>query len=211
MALRDPTHLFEGEVSEGKARVARIISDVFQPTVVSIPVFLILCVQTKDAAEYVVCASISLFFAVVFPMVEIALWARYKKTDGDIPNREDRFYPLLLGTLSYAIGAVLLFLVHAPDIITALMVAYAVNTVAIMLISFRWKISIHAIGVVGPTMSLVYAFGPIGLSLIASLPFIMWSRYVLRRHTPAQLVCGALMGFVLTLVIFIIMLDISIL
>ena len=206
MALRDPTHLYDGEVPEGRRRFAEFISFIFQPTFISIPFFLVLCTTTKDLAEYAVCASISLFFAVVFPVTEIALWARYKKTDGDIPNREDRFYPLLMGTVSYAIGAVLLFLVHAPSVVTASMTAYAVNTVAIMLISFYWKISIHAIGSVGPTMAMIYVFGPIAALLIVILPIIMWSRYVLRRHTPAQLVCGAALGFFLTLAIFALML-----
>ncbi len=206
MALRDPTHLFEGEVPERQQKVAKVISDILQPTLVSIPVFLLLCLLTSDPAEYAICASVSLFFAVVFPVVEIAMWAKHKNTDGDIPNREDRFYPLLMGASSYAIGAAILFVIGAPRIVTALMVAYAVNTVAIMLISFRWKISIHATGVVGPTMALVYAFGSVGIILILTLPAIMWSRYVLKRHTPAQLVCGALMGFALTSVIFALML-----
>ena len=206
MVLRDPTHLFEGEVPERQLRFAKIVSDILQPTLVSIPVFLILCILTEDAAQYAVCASISIFFAVIFPIIEIALWARHKGTDGDIPNKEDRFFPLLMGASSYTIGAFLLWAVNAPAIITALMTAYAINTFAIMLISPHWKISIHATGVVGPTMALVYAFGPIGIILIFTLPLIMWSRYVLKRHTPAQLVCGALMGFALTSIIFAIML-----
>ena len=208
MTLRDPTHLFEGEVSEGKLRFAKIASDILQPTMLSIPVFLLLCLKADDINQYAICAAISLFFAVVFPMIEIYAYARYKGTEGDIPNREDRFIPLVLGTVSYIFGCIGLYLVKAPDIVLALMVAYAVNTIVITFISFRWKISIHAIGVVGPTMALTYAFGPIGLLLILLLPLIMWCRYVLRKHTPAQLVCGALLGFVLTMIVFVIMLPI---
>ena len=73
-------------------------------------------------------------------------------------------------------------------------------------ITLYWKISIHAVGVIGPTMALSYAFWPWGLLFILVLPPIVWSRYVLKKHTPAQLVAGALVGFVITGTVFLLLL-----
>ncbi|MBR2394950.1 MAG: hypothetical protein IKA98_05585 [Candidatus Methanomethylophilaceae archaeon] len=49
-------------------------------------------------------------------------------------------------------------------------------------------------------------FGPIGALYFLFLPFTAWSRYVKRKHTPAQLVCGALLGAVLSGVLFTVLL-----
>lgn len=203
MALSDPTHLYEGEISEGKRKVAKIISDIFQPPLVSIPLFVALSLQAENVPLTI---AVCLFFSFVFPMAEIYAWARYKGIEGDIPNKDDRFVPLLLGVVSYAIGVIVLHIISAPAIVETIMVAYAVNTLAIVFISRYWKISIHAIGLVGPIMALIYAYGPWCALLTVFIPLVMWSRYVLRKHTPAQLVCGALLGLLLTSAIFALML-----
>ncbi|MBP5394759.1 MAG: hypothetical protein J6Y18_02480, partial [Candidatus Methanomethylophilaceae archaeon] len=69
-----------------------------------------------------------------------------------------------------------------------------------------WTISIHAIGCVGPSMALAYVFGWQGGLLILLLPVVIFCRYVLRKHTPAQLAAGALLGLVLTGALFILLL-----
>jgi len=203
MELRDPTHLFEGDVSEPLRKAARVISVVFHPLIISAVVFTLLCM---DAPDPVIASAVCIFFSTILPFLEIVIYVVHRGIDMDVPDRRDRSIPLAAGVISYVIGAAVLFTIDVPVIVRVLMVAYAVNTSAVLLISLRWKISIHAIGIVGPTMSLICAFGPAGIILISALPFIMWSRYVMRKHTPAQLVCGALLGLVLTTVIFLIML-----
>ncbi|MBR2394951.1 MAG: hypothetical protein IKA98_05590, partial [Candidatus Methanomethylophilaceae archaeon] len=63
-------------------------------------------------------------------------------------RREDRFQPLVIGTLGYVLGAILLYVLDAPDIVWVLMVCYAVVTATITVITLYWKISIHACGCV---------------------------------------------------------------
>ncbi|MEE3478032.1 MAG: hypothetical protein VZQ26_03735, partial [Methanomethylophilus sp.] len=75
-------------------------------------------------------------------------------------------------------------------------------TFAITIITNWWKISIHACGMIGPGMAITYAFFPWGLIVFATVPFICWSRYVLRKHTPAQMAGGIIVGFVITAFIF---------
>ena len=203
MALRDPTHLYEGEISEGKRKVAKFVSDILQPPVVSIPLFIALSLGAENVPLTI---AVCLFFSFVFPMVEIYAWAKYKGIEGDIPNKDDRFVPLMLGVISYVIGAIVLHLISAPAIVEVTMVAYAVNTFVLVFISRYWKISIHAIGLVGPIMALIYVYGPWCALLAVLIPLVMWSRYVLKKHTPAQLICGALLGLVLTSAVFALML-----
>ncbi len=207
MALKDPTHVFEGEISPRTYRVANTVSIIGQPIFLPIPVFALLCTLVSDPGEYLKIFGISLLFVVILPTV-ITYYFSIKegRRDGDIPDRTKRFVPMIIGTVSYAIGTAVLYLVDAPKIVTVLMLCYAIVTFVMTVITLYWKISIHAVGVIGPTMALSYAFWPWGLLFILLLPPIVWSRYVLKKHTPAQLAAGALVGFLITGTAFLLLL-----
>ncbi len=205
--MRDPTRLFEGQVSPGTERAARIVSTVFQPPFIGVFAFVLLSTLCDNAADAAVCALVSVVFSVVLPMGIIVFYARkFGNKDLDVVRREDRSAPLIIGSSMYALGTLALYLIDTPRIVWVLMLCYAVVTFSVYIVSKWWKISIHAIGCIGPTMGLVYAFGWPGLLLIISYPLVVWSRYVLRKHTPAQLIVGGLLGFALTGAIFLLLL-----
>ena len=207
MRLRDPTHLYEGEISPGTKRTAQIISFFAQAPFISIPVFILLCMQADTISDIVLFSAISIFFATVVPTVVVMIIAkRTGNEDVDIVRKEDRMIPLAVGILSYLLGTVILYAMDAPRIVWVAMLCYCVNTAVIMLITTRWKISIHATGCVGPSMALAYVFGWPGGLLIIILPVVVYCRYILRKHTPAQLAAGALLGFLLTGAIFLLLL-----
>ncbi len=205
--MRDPTHLYEGSISPGTEKAARTVSNVLQPPFIGVFAFLLLSTLCGDIADILVCAIVSVVFAVVLPMGIIVFYARkFGNKDLDVVRREDRSAPLIIGASMYAVGTLALYLIDVPRIIWVLMLCYSVVTFAVFLVSTRWKISVHAIGCIGPTMGLVYGFGWPGLLLLISYPLAVWSRYVLRKHTPAQLIAGGLLGFLLTGTIFLILL-----
>ena len=207
MQLRDPTHLYEGEISPRTKRIAQIISFFAQAPFISIPVFILLCMQADTVSDIVLFSAISIFFATLVPTVVVMIIAkRTGNEDVDIVRREDRMVPLAIGTLSYLLGTVILYAMDSPRIVWVAMLCYCINTVVIMLITTKWKISIHATGCVGPSMALAYVFGWQGGLLIIILPVVVYCRYVLRKHTPAQLAAGALLGFTLTGILFILLL-----
>ncbi|MCQ2079792.1 MAG: hypothetical protein MJZ38_07050 [archaeon] len=207
MALHDPTHLFEGEISDSTRRRARIISVVTQPQVFSLVLYAIVCLIISDLVTYLEIYGLCVFFGCIFPIIEVLYYSKkFANKDGDIVKKEDRFMPLLLGTISYVLGVVALWAASAPWLLTVLFVAYSVVTFSIMLISPYWKISIHACGMIGPTMAITYVFFPWGALLLILVPFICWSRYVLRKHTPAQMVGGIVLGFVETAIIMAVLL-----
>ena len=205
--MRDPTRLYEGTVSSGTERFARFLSLVLQPPFIGVFAFLLLSTLAGDALDIAVCAIVSVLFSVVLPMGIIVFYARkFGNKDLDVVKREERSAPLIIGTVMYAIGTLALYLIDAPKVAWVLMLCYSVCTFAIFLISIKWKISVHATGCIGPTMGLAYAFGWAGLLLLVSYPLVIWSRYVLRKHTPAQLIAGGLLGFVITGAIFLLLL-----
>ena len=205
MAVRDPSRKFDGVLSPRTEKVAKIVSLVGTPPFLSIPVFLLICLyQTYDTGEFLKFFGISFFAATVLPIVNIMYFSRRTGNEDklDVVNKDDRLMPLVCGVLGYMLGTALLYYFQAPKLATVLMFCYMMVTFVFMLITPYWKISVHSCGVIGPSMAMTYAFWPFGALYFILLFPVAWSRYVLRKHTPLQLVMGAMVGYMITAVIF---------
>ncbi|MCE5213779.1 MAG: PAP2 family protein [Methanobacterium sp.] len=183
-----------------KEYLANTISTVSNAPIIAIIVFALINYYFLKGNEYIMVTSISLIFATIIPSIIAFLWVKYKKLEIDMPRKEDRFYPLLWILSSYLLGVIILLLISAPPITTILMFCYFSNTLVVLIISLFWKISIHSVGVAGPVAALIYVFGYVGLIALILIPLVMWSRLYLRRHTLFQVIVGALLGFILTIV-----------
>ena len=187
-----------------KKQFAVFISYIAYAPIISLPAFAVINYFFLNFHDFVVITAICAIFACIMPVLLVLRWIEGKshhgqKIDIDIPERKDRNYPLIIAILSYFIGAAVLYAVNAPIITTILMFCYFSNTLIVFFINLYWKISIHAMGVAGPTVALIYVFGPIGAVFAAIIPVVMWSRVYLKRHTVGQVVTGALLGFILTI------------
>lgn len=138
-------------------------------------------------------------FGTILPMgIILSMLRRGILKDVYASERETRFKPFLGAILSYLLGLAALIAIAAPQLIWVLMAGYLVNTIIMMIITLRWKISIHASGIAGPATYLVYAFGiqlwPVFLLIIP----IGWSRLKLKAHTLGQVAAGFLLTTLLT-------------
>ena len=188
-----------------KKSFAEFISYVAYAPIISIPAFAIINYYLLNFHDFAVITTVCAFFAGILPVLLVFLWIKGKKDNGkridiDIPERTDRNYPLLMVIISYLIGVIVLYEMHAPLITTILMFCYFSNTLIVFFINLYWKISIHAMGVAGPTTVLIYVFGPAGAIFALIIPVVMWSRVYLKRHTVFQVIMGTLLGFVATTV-----------
>nr|WP_319373603.1 PAP2 family protein [uncultured Methanobacterium sp.] len=181
-----------------KETLANFISTVSNPPFVAIPVFLIINYTLLYGGDWLWFSAISIFFVSILPIITSALWIKKKNLEVDMPQRQDRIYPLLLVILSYIIGVAVLYILGAPSFTTVLMICYLNNTIIVLLFSLYWKISIHAMGIAGPATALIYLFGWTGLAFSLLVPLVLWSRLHLKRHTPAQLIVGTVLGYFLT-------------
>lgn len=84
----------------------------------------------------------------------------------------------------------------APDDMTAMVLAMFAALVPIMVITVWWKVSVHTAVASGAVVCLAIALGAWWLLLHPLVVLIGWSRVVLRDHTRAQTVAGALVGAV---------------
>ncbi len=182
-----------------KKEFARFISSITHAPILSIPAFVFINYFFLNFYDFMIITSISIFFSALLPISVVLLWSKKKKNiAADLPKKKDRNIPLILVIISYLIGTFVLCMFNAPPISTILMFCYFSNTLIVFFINLFWKISIHSMGVAGPTTALIYAFGYIGSVLGLILPIVMWSRVYLKKHSMSQVIMGALLGFVLT-------------
>ncbi|MGF7117286.1 phosphatase PAP2 family protein [Methanobacterium oryzae] len=185
-----------------KRSFAEFISTIAYAPLISIPAFALINYFLLDLYNFVIITTVCAIFAGILPILLVLFLLKNrsngKEIDMDIPERADRHYPLLLVILTYIIGTIVLYTLNAPAITTVLMFCYFSNTLILFFINLYWKISIHAMGVAGPSVALIYVFGLPGLIFSLIIPLVMWSRLYLKKHTFFQVIIGALLGVILT-------------
>jgi membrane-associated phospholipid phosphatase len=189
---------------------AQLISDISNAPILALIVFSIINFYYLNFNDFIIINLISVFFACILPTIAIIIFFKKKDIHRDLLKKEDRKIPLIIAIISYFLGTIALFIMQAPPISTALMFCYFSNTIIVMAITRYWKISIHSMGISGPTTGLIFAFGPIGAILGLLGPLVMWSRIYLNRHTLSQVLAGFIFGFVLTTIQMILFLNLII-
>jgi membrane-associated phospholipid phosphatase len=185
-----------------RMRLARYVSTLLAPAVVSVP--LVLCAalyHTQDIAQALMYAGITLLFLSFGPLLYILLGVRSGKfSDVDVSNRRERTMPFLFGIASITVGLVVLLSLHGPKDLETVLMGTALSGLIMMVITWWWKISIHAATMGGAITMLAALYGAIMLPGVALLVLVSWSRVVLRRHTAAQVVGGSMAGIILMVI-----------
>ncbi len=181
-------------------RWATLVSGMLHPFTIPPLVFLLLFLAATDpatahAGQVALGLSVAILFASALPLGAVVYMARRGLIGSiDISDRTKRTVPLLLTVASYAVGFIVLLMLQAPELVLGLMLAYAVNTALVAVITLWWKISIHAVAVGGPLAALTVALGLWLLPAYLLLGLIGSARVALGRHTVAQVVLGGVLG-----------------
>jgi membrane-associated phospholipid phosphatase len=184
--------------------VARIISTVCNPFLTSLALFVILAgARSSGTRDFLILLFNSAFFTSIAPMLFILyLYATDKISDLDMSIRAERERVFIAFVIFYALGALDLWAIHAPAIMTASMAGYAASALVVQWITRYWKISTHALGITAPLIALTVLFGERPLPFYALIPLVGWSRVYLRAHTLMQVVAGTCLALVTTLLFF---------
>ena len=84
------------------------------------------------------------------------------------------------------LGAIALWLLHAPRLMIAAMLGYLVSTLVVQYITRYWKISTHALGITAPLAALTLLYGRQPLPFMVLIPMVCWARVYLKAHTIMQ-------------------------
>ena len=151
---------------------------------------------------------------ILFPMASIYIMIRSKIiTDFNISKRKERF-PVLIVVLIYYSLAYIVFkdlnenLVQIIDNFLSLLFGGLILLILSLIISLKWKISLHSVGVSGmaagfialsTTMGFVKNYDQLilinGLLLII-MGIVSSSRLFLKAHKPLEVYAGLILGFI---------------
>jgi len=122
-------------------------------------------------------------------------------SDWDTTKRQQRIKLYAATLIIHAVGVVFAWAV-GKIVLAKILAAFWFLAVAYTLVTLFWKISLHT-GVFATAVTFAAAlWGRNWLWLAALLPVIAWARLRLKKHTPAQVVIGAILGPAILLTLF---------
>ena len=171
--------------------------------IVSPPMMAILCallVATTVNNRGWTWATLFIVLSIGLPMVYLVwLLSTGSISDIHVPLRQQRIRPYM-ASLIVACGVLILFLWWpAPQQFQMLAYAFVLQAALFLLITLRWKISLHSAAASNLAVIGWLTVGLNGLALALIIPVVAWARVHLRRHTLAQTVGGALLGVVVVM------------
>lgn len=188
-------------------RLAKIVSAVFHPLL--IPVYGLLIIFTAPSLYGYLPVQVKkiLFFIVLVDNVLIPAmlisWFRFRNiiTTWTMDSRKERIMPLITTSFFYLFSVYLIYRFHIPFFIKLFVICSAFLAIAVTIVNFWYKISVHATGA-GALTALVMILSlrmqaPLaGLMIIVILAsgLVMSSRLWLNSHTPGEVWLGFLLG-----------------
>lgn len=183
--------------------LARWTSILFDSSVLSIPIFLTFG-WVEDGISGVEWAILTLIIVTGIPLAYLVIgrWRGWV-TDMEMTQRSERPRFILISLSSDMIAILFLIAEHGPHLLLVIVLAYFCLAIAMLAISNFWKISLHMAGVGGFSIALLFVFGLPSIWAFSSLPLVAWSRLHRHKHTMAQLVAGAMIGVLVTTLVFV--------
>jgi membrane-associated phospholipid phosphatase len=190
-------------------KLAKFVSTVFHPVLLPTLGFLLLFTSgfydsllTTDAKRFIL--LVIFFSTATLPTLAVAILAINSKFDMSMPNSRDRIIPLLFASVFYYIGFILLGKIHFIPMFKLYMIASVLLIIALLLISFKWNISIHmaATGALTATffaMSFRAGVNPMNIIIIVVIVsgLVGTARLVLNKNNLLQVAAGYILGFII--------------
>ena len=194
-------------------QISRFISTIFMPLFMPTYSVALLFIYTYFSYAYA-----AHFFSLLIPTILFTFFVPgiliyvMKQigiiTDLSLPNRSDRFLPYAVSVLSFTFLIFYFYKLGMPTWFLMMIGSSIVVMLLATIITLWWKISAHMFGVsglLGGVMAVCYFVDKSNPSNLFMLLFIIagmvgTSRIVLKRHTPAQVYAGFLLGFIVSFI-----------
>lgn len=183
-----------------RQRLAEFVSFITNPAlIVTVSLFILTSYFADSLQQFWRWFGVGAFL-LLGPSFAFALytWKKEGRVDIDMTNREDRIVPLLLSSLGALFGGYLIQTrIHNDSL---LLISYVLVAMLALLtiVTFVWKISLHAATLTAAVSLLVVFRGPEFSILYLFIIPVAWARLTLKQHSRAQLTAGALVGAAIT-------------
>lgn len=188
-------------------KFAKIISGIFHPVFIPTLGMVLLfnsnfyfSMLSWEAKRFVL--LVVFFTTCILPLLSMAIMALRPNFNIAMPEGRDRILPLLSSSVFYYLGFMLLSKIPTVPDFKLFMLATILVTIALLVISFKWKISLHMAaigGLSGTLFALAFRSGvnPVYSVLIVVVVsgLIATARLILKKHDVWQLLAGYALGF----------------
>lgn len=194
--------------------VARFLSIVLHPLLMPTLVFWLalrmdphLAYFMSDEQRWITLGMVALM-TIGFPLTSMLLLMRTGMlTDLTMPTRQERIAPYAMTLAYYGMAWYLLGRSPLHPAAVALATGAFLALFATLVITLRWKISAHMVGIGGALGAMIGLQSAHGLSLFVPIAVLIvmigalgTARLIDGDHSPAQIYAGALLGALCTLV-----------
>jgi hypothetical protein len=181
-------------VSPARTKLAALISAATRLPLLAVPLFLAVGAQAAGTRG-LLWGLLCLFLTSGLSLVYLAYLARSGKVrDPRSISRAERVRPLRVVAALHVGAFLIVTLLGAPAELRAALLSYALATLLFALLTPLTNLSLHAAGVSGAAVCLIFVFGVWASLVILLVPLVWWARTQLGRHTPIELALGVLVG-----------------
>ena len=190
--------------------IAKIISVIFHPLFMTGYGLLILFFISGTFLSYLagpvknIVLIIIAVNTIILPLSVVPLYFSQKIIKSiHMETARERVIPLMMNSIFFYLGFYLLNRLQVPELIKMYVLASFSVVVVTLLVSLKWKISIHMMGIGGLTGAIISISWHLGVDMIAVWMglilcggLIGFARLELNKHTPAQVYSGFFIGLI---------------
>ena len=191
--------------------LARIISILANPVfiLIALPYFLVFKETNSSGQAWnwtlYTLAYLSIFCAFVLFGVKKKIFSNI-----DVSNRKQRPLLYLIGALLSTIYLISLYLLKGPSILLITTFGIILGIIIAALINLKIKASMHVACFSALTTAFSIVYGGYFVLLLLLIPLISWARVRIERHTLKEVIVGASLGILLSLMMYFIVLKVVI-
>ena len=143
----------------------------------------------------------TMLFLCAIPLCSLFFYIPVRNEGAEVTSHRQRVASFIIMLISYPIGWLVLALIGAPHIFTAVAATYSFVTLGLIIFNLllHYKASGHAAGVSGPVAVMIYIYGIIATPLLVLLPLVTWARLAAEGHNLWQTIVGATMSVLISI------------
>lgn len=182
----------------GEILLAKMISGLFSPPLMVTVGLLLLAQQLGDGA--VGWALFQIGMGVLIPVTYIVVQVqRGQITDFHMRVRAQRIRPMVFSLGCAGVVWLVMWAFRAPLPLVVFGGVAILQTLFMLLVTLRWKISGHSMTIAGLAVFLYGVVGSAAAPALLAIPLVAWARVRLSRHDGWQTLVGAVAGVAFTL------------
>jgi membrane-associated phospholipid phosphatase len=200
-----------------ETRIAKFISYLLHPLLMPTYGFALIFFTNNYIATFtapnmkLVILGITFVFTFLLPGINVLILLKTGRIKSlEMTTGSERILPYTSTALYYFALFYLFYNADFPNVFKIVILGAAISLLVAIIVSFKWKISAHTIGVggtAGATMGIIYRL-QLDMGLVLMLILLLsgivgYARLKLNAHTPGQVYTGFLLGFMVELLLMI--------